>query len=72
MQQRVEDEEEEDTGYQGRYDAGGYGGAQGQSAGAAGDPFRDDVALSHDHGGYAGGGSGSGRVDFPRADYGRT
>ncbi|KAI4268435.1 MAG: hypothetical protein LQ337_007843 [Flavoplaca oasis] len=72
VQQRVEDEE--DTGYQGRYDASGYGGAA-DGQGGAGDPFRDDLALSHDHGGYAGGsggGTGSGRVDFPRADYGRT
>ncbi|KAL9605510.1 MAG: hypothetical protein Q9204_009494 [Flavoplaca sp. TL-2023a] len=71
VQQRVEDEE--DAGYQGRYDADGYGG--GAAAAGAGDPFRDDLALSHDHGGYAGGSggeNGSGRVDFPRADYGRT
>ena len=36
--------------------------------GGGGDPFRDDLALSHDHGGYG----GSGRVDIPDAsDYHR-
>ncbi|KAL8771431.1 MAG: hypothetical protein Q9209_003099 [Squamulea sp. 1 TL-2023] len=58
---------EEDTGYRSRYDPNPQAGPQG------GDPFRDDLALSHDHGGY---GSGpkveGGRVDFPHADYGRT
>lgn len=33
----------------------------------AGDPFRDDLALSHDHGGYVGGN----RVNFPDAEYHR-
>ena len=34
---------------------------------SGGDPFRDDLALSHDHGGYA----NPPRVDFPEADYHR-
>jgi len=34
-----------------------------------GDPFRDGLGLSHDHGGYAG--AGRGRVDFPEGAYGR-
>lgn len=34
----------------------------------AGDPFRDDLALSHDQSGYAG---RSGRVNFPEAEYHR-
>lgn len=57
------DDGDEDTGYHGR-----------QTGGAAGDPFRDDLALSHEYGGYgAGGGGGSGgRVDFPEGDYHRT
>lgn len=64
-------------GYQGRYDTTDYGNyGAGAGAGAAssgaGDPFRDDLALSHDHGGYAGPGAEGGRVPFPRADYGRT
>ncbi|KAL9016083.1 MAG: hypothetical protein Q9185_006550 [Variospora sp. 1 TL-2023] len=54
-------EAEEDTGYRGRYQAGG--------AGEAGDPFRDDLALSHGYGG--GSGAGEGRVDFPEGDYHR-
>lgn len=33
----------------------------------AGDPFRDDLALSHDHGGYGGGN----HLGFPEADYHR-
>lgn len=33
----------------------------------AGDPFRDDLALSHDHGGYGGGS----HLGFPEADYHR-
>lgn len=37
----------------------------------AGNPFRDDVALSHEHGGYASGGGARGRVEFPDADYHR-
>ncbi|KAL8677626.1 MAG: hypothetical protein Q9186_005961 [Xanthomendoza sp. 1 TL-2023] len=64
----AEMEGEDDTGYRGRYDPSPnrHGGR-----GEGGDPFRDDLALSHDHGGYASGGAG-GRVDFPSADYGRT
>ncbi|KAL8854137.1 MAG: hypothetical protein Q9221_001059 [Calogaya cf. arnoldii] len=65
---------EEETGYGngGRYDTS-YGHGAGAGAAGAGDPFRDDLALSHDHGGYAGGeGAGAGgRVAFPHADYGR-
>ena len=63
-----------DTSYHGA--AGGAGASGGAYArppaelqGAAGDPFRDDLALSHDHGGYAAGGRS--RVDFPEADYQR-
>ncbi|KAL8812145.1 MAG: hypothetical protein Q9200_001262 [Gallowayella weberi] len=64
----AEMEGEDDTGYRGRYNPSPnrHGGS-----GEGGDPFRDDLALSHDHGGYAGRGAG-GRVDFPSADYGRT
>lgn len=62
----------DDTGYS------GVGGRYGNSGGGeAGDPFRDDLALSHEFGGYEGGagrpgGSASGRVDFPEGDYHRT
>ncbi|KAI4267535.1 MAG: hypothetical protein L6R38_008216 [Xanthoria sp. 2 TBL-2021] len=63
--------DEEDTGFQGRYDTTGYGN-HGAGAAGAGDPFRDDLALSHDHGGYAGAEGAGGRVAFPHADYGRT
>ncbi|KAL8725428.1 MAG: hypothetical protein Q9166_007360 [cf. Caloplaca sp. 2 TL-2023] len=63
--------EVEDTGYQGRYDPNPHG-PETVGHGQAGDPFRDDLALSHDHGGYAGGAGAGGRVDFPHADYGRT
>ncbi|KAL8700851.1 MAG: hypothetical protein Q9201_005221 [Fulgogasparrea decipioides] len=59
----------EDTGYHGRYDRPEEIG-QGLGQGQAGDPFGDDLALSHDHGGYAG--RGGGRVDFPQGDYHRT
>ncbi|KAL8995400.1 MAG: hypothetical protein Q9188_006825 [Gyalolechia gomerana] len=64
--------EMDDTGYS------GVGGRYGNSGGGeAGDPFRDDLALSHEFGGYGGGagrpgGSASGRVDFPEGDYHRT
>ena len=74
-------EESYDTSYAG---AGGVGQGAGKPgnpfvdvyAGRAelvGDSFRDDVALSHEHGGYASGGGGgrSGRVEFPEADYHR-
>lgn len=49
----------------------------GGAGGEAGDPFRDDLALSHEYGGYGAGGygrrnSGTGRVDFPEGNYGRT
>lgn len=71
-------EERYDTAYTGARGAGQGMGNPGNSftdvyAGRgepAGDPFRDDVALSHEHGGYAGGG-GRGRVEFPEADYHR-
>ena len=55
--------EVEDTGYHGRYDPS----PQRQQQPQAGDPFRDDLAMGHDHGGR-----GNGRVDFPHADYDRT
>ncbi|KAI4103407.1 MAG: hypothetical protein L6R37_003846 [Teloschistes peruensis] len=41
--------------------------------GAGGDPFADDLAMSHDHGGYGKPGAvAGGRVEFPQGDYGRT
>ncbi len=65
-----------DTSYHGAggVGAGGAGGAYGrpaelQGGAGAGDPFRDGLALSHDHGGYAGGGGS--RLDFPEGNYGR-
>ncbi len=60
-----------DTSYHGAGGAGA-GGAYGRPAelqGGAGDPFRDDLALSHDHGGYAAGGES--RLAFPEGNYGR-
>ena len=46
----------------------------GSSLNVAGDPFRDDLALSHDHGEYGSGsaGGGGGRVDFPSGNYGNV
>ena len=49
------------------YDTSYHAGGAYDSHHASADPFHEDLALSHDHGGYASGG----RVSFPAADYSR-
>ena len=54
-------------GRQDDYDTSYHAGGAYDSHHTPGDPFNEDLTLSHDHGGFASGG----RVGFPEADYTR-